>query len=140
MILPPYNDTFSSRENGEVTVQNPSKIDRETGDGTIKLMVRNVSRYVKNPLIIDSVYLTSFVILCVSKLRISTLVLYSRLVNYYFNYFNIFLKTILNLSYRSSLFDQPCLNRFNTCVPLPQIIVFMQIFKIDIYICSISLL
>lgn len=43
-ILSPYNDTFSSRENGDVIVQNPSKIDRETGNGTIIFKVKALDK------------------------------------------------------------------------------------------------
>ncbi|XP_065927708.1 protocadherin gamma-B4 [Magallana gigas] len=40
VILSPYNDTFSARDNGDVIVQNPSKIDRETGNGTVIIKVK----------------------------------------------------------------------------------------------------
>nr|XP_022293519.1 protocadherin gamma-B7-like isoform X2 [Crassostrea virginica] len=41
-ILPPHNTTFSVNKNGEIRVEDPSKLDREAGNGTMILIVKAI--------------------------------------------------------------------------------------------------
>nr|XP_022301438.1 protocadherin-like wing polarity protein stan isoform X1 [Crassostrea virginica] len=48
-ILPPHNTAFSVNKNGEIRVEDPSKLDREAGNGTMILKVKAIDSENRKP-------------------------------------------------------------------------------------------